>query len=55
MRQEDGEVKEDNIKHLFGDDRVIFEECDLLDREGFTNNRYVLTRCGLSFCGSKFS
>ncbi|SVB55736.1 uncharacterized protein METZ01_LOCUS208590 [marine metagenome] len=24
--------KEDNIKHLFGDDRVIFEECDLLDR-----------------------
>ena len=22
--------KEDNIKHLFGDDRVIFEECDLL-------------------------
>ena len=24
--------KEDNIKHLFGDDRVILEECDLLDR-----------------------
>ncbi len=24
--------KEDNIKQLFGDDRVIFEECDLLDR-----------------------
>jgi len=24
--------KENNIKHLFGDDRVIFEECDLLDR-----------------------
>jgi len=24
--------KEENIKHLFGDDRVIFEECDLLDR-----------------------
>ena len=24
--------KEDNINHLFGDDRVIFEECDLLDR-----------------------
>jgi len=24
--------KEDNIKHLFGDNRVIFEECDLLDR-----------------------
>ena len=21
--------KEDNIKHLFGDDRVILEECDL--------------------------
>jgi len=24
--------KEDNIIHLFGDERVIFEECDLLDR-----------------------
>ena len=24
--------KEENIKHLFGDDRVILEECDLLDR-----------------------
>ena len=24
--------KEDNIIHLFGEDRVIFEECDLLDR-----------------------
>jgi GDP-mannose 4,6-dehydratase len=24
--------KEDNIKHLLDDDRVIFEECDLLDR-----------------------
>ena len=24
--------KEDNIKHLFGDSRVIFEECDLTDR-----------------------
>ena len=24
--------KEDNIKHLFGNDRVILEECDLLDR-----------------------
>ena len=24
--------KEDNIKHLFGDERVVFEECDLLDR-----------------------
>ena len=24
--------KEENIKHLFGDERVIFEECDLLDR-----------------------
>ena len=24
--------KEDDIKHLFGDDRVILEECDLLDR-----------------------
>jgi len=24
--------KEDNINHLFGDGRVIFEECDLLDR-----------------------
>jgi len=24
--------KEDNIKHLFGDDRVILEECDILDR-----------------------
>jgi GDP-mannose 4,6-dehydratase len=24
--------KEDNIKHLFGNERVIFEECDLLDR-----------------------
>ena len=24
--------KEDNIKHLFGDNRVIFEECDILDR-----------------------
>jgi GDP-mannose 4,6-dehydratase len=27
--------KEDNIKHLFGDDRVILEECDLLDRGSF--------------------
>jgi GDP-mannose 4,6-dehydratase len=24
--------KEDNIIHLFGDERVVFEECDLLDR-----------------------
>jgi GDP-mannose 4,6-dehydratase len=24
--------KEENIKHLFGEDRVILEECDLLDR-----------------------
>ena len=24
--------KEENIKHLFGDERVVFEECDLLDR-----------------------
>ena len=24
--------KEENIRHFFGDDRVIFEECDLLDR-----------------------
>ena len=24
--------KEENIKHLFGNDRVVFEECDLLDR-----------------------
>ena len=24
--------KEDNIKHLFGNEQVIFEECDLLDR-----------------------
>ena len=24
--------REDNIIHLFGDERVIFEECDLLDR-----------------------
>jgi len=24
--------KEDNIKHLFGNEQVVFEECDLLDR-----------------------
>ena len=24
--------KEENISHLFGDDSVVFEECDLLDR-----------------------
>jgi len=24
--------KEENIKHLFGNDKVVFEECDLLDR-----------------------
>lgn len=24
--------KEENIQHLFGNDRVVFEECDLLDR-----------------------
>ena len=24
--------KEEHIEHLFGNDRVVFEECDLLDR-----------------------
>ena len=44
--------KEDNIKHLFGDDRVIFEECDLLDR-GSLSRILNITRYRISF--SKFS
>jgi len=29
--------KEENILHLFGDDRVVFEECDLTDRGSLAN------------------
>ena len=38
--------KEENIKHLFGDERVVFEECDLIYRGRVLypapNNRYVI-------------
>ena len=33
--------KEDNIKHLFGNDRVILEECDLLDRGSLARTIHI--------------